>query len=110
MANIAAAAISQSPGTSVVPVTAASAGGDAFDNDGRTFFVVKNAGGAGITVTFDSLVLSNFGTDVNPAPTVAAGETRIFGTFDTTRFNDANGRVGVTYSSVTSVTVMAVKG
>lgn len=92
-------------GVSVPITTAASAGGDTFDNDGRTIIVVKNGSGAPITVTFDSLTPSNYGTDVNPAAAIPAGATYFFGPLDPNRFNDANGRVGVSYSGVTSLTV-----
>jgi len=96
-------------GATAVPVTTAAGGGDSFDNDGRTVFIVKNASGGSITVTFNSLVQSNYGTDVDPVLTVAAGATLIAGPFDPVRYNDANGRVGVTYSGVTSLTVQAVR-
>lgn len=105
MANLAAKTINIVTGVQVPITTAATAGGDSFDNDGRTMFIVKNGGGSPITVTFDSLVPSNYGTDVNVVGTVAAGQTWFFGPFDPARFNDANGRVGVAYSAVTSVTV-----
>lgn len=89
-----------------VPLTlaAAAGGGDTFTNNGRTFFVVTNGGGSSITVTFDSTRASDYGTDVDPAETVAAGVTRMFGPFHTARYGTS---VGVTYSGVTTVTVGA---
>ena len=88
---------------------AAAAGGDVFANDGMTFLHVKNGGGSDITVTIDSLVNSNFGTDVNPAVVVTAGEERMLGLFPKDRFNNASGQVVVAYSGVTTVTVAAVR-
>lgn len=88
---------------------AAAAGGDVFANDGMTFFHVKNGSGADITVTFDSLVNSNYGTDVNPAVVVTAGEERMIGLFPKDRFNNASGQVAVSYSGVTSLTVAAIR-
>jgi hypothetical protein len=109
MANLAAKTANSAAGVAVPITTAAAGGGDAFDNDGRTLFFAKNASGAPITVTFDSLVPSNYGTDVNGGGAVAAGETRAWGPFDPSRFNDVNNRVGVTYSGVTSLTVDVVR-
>jgi hypothetical protein len=93
---------------------AAGAGGDSFPNDGYTFFYVKNASGASINVTFDAPgalppdQANAFDPDV--LKPVAAGAERCFGPFtDKARFNDANGRVNVTYSAVTTVTVAAVR-
>lgn len=93
----------------VTPVTtAASGGGDAFDNDGRTLVILKTSG-TGSTVTFDSLVPSNYGTDVNPAVVMAATEQRVVGPFDPARFNDVNGRVGMSYTSVVGLTLDIVR-
>lgn len=92
-----------------VPIsTTPAGGGDSFDNDGRTFVIFKTTGTA-ITVTFDSLVLSNYGTDVNPTVALGATATTIVGPFDPARFNDANGRVGMTYTAVTGMTVDVVR-
>ena len=96
-------------GVQVPITTAANAGGDTFDNDGRTIFVAKNASGGAITITFDSVTPSNQGTDVNPAASVPAGQTYFFGPFDPNRFNDVNGRVGVSYSGVTLLTIDAFR-
>lgn len=90
---------------------AAAAGGDTFDNDGSTFLHVKNGGGSGVTVTLQSQVSS-------PPPgtvaadkqiTVAASGEQMIGPVNKAAFNDASGKVNVTYSGVTSVTVAAIK-
>lgn len=107
MANLAAKTASLA-GVQVPITTAPAAGGDAFDNDGRTLFVAKTTGTA-ITLTFDSLVPSNYGTDVNAVVITPATGTVFIGPFDPARFNDANGRVGVTYSAVTGLTVDVVR-
>lgn len=93
---------------------AAAGGGDSFANDGYTVLYVKNGGGSPITVTIDAPggvspeAAQAFNPDVQF--TVAAGAERLIGPFvDKTRFNDANGRVGVTYSGVTSVTVSPIR-
>jgi hypothetical protein len=98
-------------------LAAASAGGDQFVNpsDGRTFLVVRNASGGAIVVTIvrqrtagkvqgeGDVTLGNLTVSV-PATT---GERWIGPLGDT--FNDGNGNVQVTYASVTSLTVAAVR-
>lgn len=87
---------------------AASAGGDEFVNDGKKFLHVKNGGAGAINVTAVCQTACNYGTgspthdDVVAVP--AAGE-RIIGPFPPGRFNDGNGKVQITYSGVTSLTV-----
>lgn len=87
-------------------LVAANAGGDKFQNDGRTYLHVKNGGGSPITVTIDSRINCNQGHDHNPAVSVGAGEERLIGPFGP-EFNSTDGlnNVDVTYSGVTSVTV-----
>lgn len=91
---------------------AAEAGGDSFPNTGVEFFYIKNGDASPKTVTFDSPGTCSFGLAANAAHdlavTVPAGEEKLIGPFATARFNDANNRVQVTYSAVTSVTVAAV--
>lgn len=95
---------------------AAAGGGDSFANpdDERTVLKVINGGGGSITVTITPAVvaatLPGFGavTKANGGGSVGAGATRYFGPFPKA-YNDANGRVNVTYSGVTSVTVAALR-
>jgi len=93
--------------------TAAAGGGDDFANNGLVLLHVVNGGGGSINVVVDDPNSPNPGsaTQFNPDVTVAvpAGEDRFIGPFPTFRFNDANGRVNVTYSGVTSVTVAAIR-
>lgn len=90
-------------------LVAAAGGGDQFANDGNTYFEVNNGGGSPITVAFvvqrtvDGLAVTN------PGGSVTNGTRKRFGPFKTGIFNNANDRVEVTYSDVTSVTVEAVK-
>lgn len=91
---------------------AADVGGDSFPNTGKTLFYVKNGSGASITATFDAPNADNFGI-VNDAHdqavAVAAGAERLIGPFPKHRFNDANERVQVAYSGVTSLTVAPIE-
>lgn len=96
--------------------SSAAGGGDTFTNDKheRTFLYVKNGGGGGITVTFDvvptSIDTAKFGTvDVSDnAVSVGAGADVAIGPFSSALYNNSSGKVSVSYSGVTSVTVAAV--
>jgi len=89
-------------------LVAASAGGDDFPNDGRTFLHIKNAG-AQITVTIDSKIKCSQNVEHDVAVIVPAttGE-KLIGPFPKNEFDDSNGRVNVAYTGVTTVTVQAV--
>jgi len=88
---------------------AADVGGDEFANGGRTMLYVKNEGASQITVTIDSAKPCNYGFDHDLTVDIPAGEDRIVGPFDPSRFNNSSARVAVTYSDVTSVTVAALE-
>ena len=95
-----------------ITLVAAAGGGDSFANDGRTSFRISNADASPMTVTFDSPNTCDFTIGANAAHDIAVtvpnGQSREIGPFSQLRFNDTNGRVQVTYSSVTSLTVAAV--
>lgn len=98
-------------GIDPVPSTAAAAGGDEADNPaGDLAFIVKNGGGSAVTVT---LQVRAAGPDnavvTNPTVSVPAAGTRFIGPFPAAIYNDASGRAKITYSGVTSVTVVAVR-
>ncbi len=88
-------------------LVAAAVGGDSFPNSGVERFRVRNGSGGSITVTVaaQSAVGCPAGTLHNVVLTVAAGAEQVVGRLDPNRFNDVNGRVQVTYSAVTTVTV-----
>ncbi len=99
------------PGGLVDTLVAASVSGDEFANEGSTFLEVNNGSGSTITVTFvtqksiDGLAVADL------AVAVAAGERRLCGPFRKGLYNvqsgTSAGRVQVTYSGVTSLTVGA---
>ena len=97
-----------------VSLAAAAVSGDAYVNDGRTFLVVTNGGGSPITVT---VVVQRTSVAVPGLGNVTFASIPVSVTNGTTKwiavpsgpYNDANGRVSVTYSAVTSVTVGAVR-
>ncbi len=83
---------------------------DVWVGTGKELLIVNNAAGSPITVTL------NFGpgatidgqTPTSRTVSVAAGATTIIGPFPPNLYNDATGNVSVTYSAVTSVTVLVV--
>ena len=88
----------------VVPaLAAAAAGGDSFLNGGRVYLHVANANvGAARTVTITSQLpagaLPQGAAKTDLAVVVAASSEKLIGPFDPQGFNDANGRVVLTYS------------
>ncbi len=87
-----------------------------FLNDGdRTFLLVKNANGSTITANEitqqTTLSADRYGSVSlgNQAVTVANGEIRLIGPFPSARWNTPNGTVEVSFSTVTGVSVTAVR-
>lgn len=80
-------------------------GGDSFPNNGLVLADLNNGAGAPITVTADDLgspapsgsLASPF--DPNVQISVTNAQRRIWGPFPPWRFNDANGRVNLTYGT-----------
>jgi len=88
--------------------SSAEAGGDTFDNNGRTFLHVNNGGAAQITVTIASKKPCNQGFTHDLTVDIPASEERQIGPFEADRFNNTEGEVEVSYSDVSSVQVAAV--
>ncbi len=87
-----------------------------FDNDApRTFLLVKNGSGGNLTLTEisqqTSLAVDRYGSISlgNQAVTLANGETRLIGPFPSARWNTVNGTVAVSLSTVSGVSVTAVR-
>lgn len=93
---------------------AATAGGDSFPNTGVEMFHVSN-GHATLarTVTVDAPGTCNFGLPADPAHdavvVVPAVSSMVIGPFNTSKFNDANGRVQITYSASGADLTVAVQ-
>lgn len=99
-------------------LVAAAAGGDEFADDGysKTFMEIVNGGGAPINATF---VVQKAGphkvpgvgglTAASIVVAVTNAQRRFVGPFTGAYINAQTGRVAVTYSAVTSVTVGAFK-
>jgi hypothetical protein len=93
-------------------LAAAAAAGDAFANAGRTFLRVKNAHATvARTVTAVSQLpagaIPQGAVKTDLAVAVPALQERWIGPFDPASFNDANGRVVVTYDTEADLTVGA---
>lgn len=97
-------------------LSAAAGGGDAIPgNNGDIILAVNNGGGGSITVTITAQQTGaqapGMGqlTKANGGGSVTNGTRRLFGPFPPLAFNDTNGKVQITYSGVTSVTVGAYR-
>lgn len=89
-------------------------GGDNILATGTWLLIEYTTAGTGITVTFDSVELSSYGTDVNPTMVLAATDhQKILIYVPDQRFLQPSGAgvpgsVGVSYTAVTNLTGRAV--
>lgn len=93
------------PGAGAAPVFAAVSAADVLQNNGNSYYHVKNGGGSPDTVTVDSIAPCNYGFDHDYSVSVPAGQERLLGPFPITRFG---AQVNVTHSFITSVTAALV--
>ena len=108
MATLATQVIAQA---GLAPTYASCAGGgDKFTPGDNVFLHVKNTNGSTRTVTVESKVLSNYGTDVNVAVVVAAttGDVMI-GPLPSQRFAGSDGLGDLSYDAVTGLTIAVVR-
>lgn len=88
---------------------AADTDGDEFANVGHVAFWADNQDASSTDITFVAQKKCDFGFMHDAVETVPAGfKGLIAHRLDPARFNDANGRVQVTYSSVATLFVAAV--
>lgn len=91
--------------------SAASAGGDSFPFPKTIIIRIKNAAGAGRTITIVAQGVCSYGVAGSPAHDaviVTANATTTEVTVpDSPRYRDANGRIQLTYSSEVGVSVSA---
>lgn len=92
-----------------ITLQAAAGGGDAAYPDDRSFFWIKNGGGAPINVTL--VVPGTTYGQANPDVVVAVpnGGERMIGPLNAQLADPSDGQVDITYSAVTSVTVALVR-
>lgn len=91
--------------TTAITYSAADITGNNFLNGGQEHLHVRNAGGGAVLVTILSQRQCDQGFTHNKTVSVPAGSDRKIIAFDPIRFNDAGGKVNITYDQVTSVTV-----
>ena len=85
--------------------TSASGGGDDFLNDGKQFVVLKNTDASSRTVTFVTTFTVDGRAVEDLAIAVPAATTIYVGPFKTTYYNDTNGKLGMTYSATTNLSL-----
>lgn len=111
MAAVATLATQQINFAGLSPTFAAAGGsGDQFVPGERTFLCFRNSNAATRTVTIDSKVASNYGTDVDIGPiTLPATTGEVWlGPFGPQRFAGATGLGDIAYSATAGVTVAVV--
>ena len=91
--------------------SAASAGGDNFNNGpGQDVLLrIKNAAGVARTVTIAAASECSHGFSHNVVVAMADGDDVTLGPFERARFNGAGGLVAVTYDSETGLTLAVLK-
>ena len=88
---------------------AAAGGGDEFTNSGDEFIHIKNGDVSAMTLTIVTQATVDGQAVGDRTVAVPAGEERIVGPFPTGTYNDGTGKVQLTYSAVTSLTIAALK-
>jgi len=87
----------------------ADAGGDLCPNDGRTFLHFDNGADQETTVTIDSVKACDQGADHNAVVVVPVSVERMIGPFPRGRFNNAAGKIAITYAGgVVNLKVAAI--
>lgn len=86
---------------------AADAGGNEFANDGKVFLEVDNQDASSTNVTIVTQQTSDGLAVADRVVSVGATSRKLIGPFPASIYNDGSGKVQLTYSSVTSLTVFA---
>jgi len=107
MADLAVVTISRN-GLEATYNTAAG-GGDAFINTGNEFVHIKNDDASSKDITFATPAEVDGLAVADRVVSIPAGEDRMIGPFPASTYNDTAGKVQITYSAVTSVTIAVIK-
>lgn len=87
----------------------AASGGDYFANPtSGTAYLLVDTSATTCTVTVASQTNCDQGSTHNVALAMGANETRLVGPFSSSRYEDSDGNVQITYSTVTDVDVMVI--
>jgi len=87
---------------------AATADGNTFQNTGYEFQYIQTSG-TGTTLTIAVQATLDGQAVANKTVTLASTAEKLVGPFPTDKYNDANGNVVLTYSSVTGVTASVMQ-
>ena len=109
MATLTVNAVTRSGLNLTDALTAAGVSGDQWANTGTECLVVYNGSGSSITVTLTYTNTFDGASPANKTVAVGAGKMYVVGPFPQEYYNSAAQLAGVTYSSVTSVTVAVVR-
>jgi len=90
-------------------LVAANAGGDEWVNDGEQFIAITNGGASPITLTAVTQSTVDGQAVGDRAISIGVAETKLIGPFQQSVYNDGAGKVQLTYSAVTSVTIAIFK-
>ena len=88
---------------------ACDAAGDEFANLGVEFIHVKNGDVSAHTVTIETSRTVDGLAVADRDVAIPAGEERLIGPFPKQTYDDADGKVQLTYDAVTSVTIAVIK-
>ncbi len=87
-------------------LVAAAGGGDEFVNADDVFIIITNGSGGSITLTIETpAIIEGDLAIAERTISIGAGATKLIGPFDKGVYNDSAGKVQLTYSGVTSLTV-----
>lgn len=102
--------ISPARSANALSMIAANAGGDEFQNSGKELLLVThtNGGGSNVTLTIETQATVDSEDVADKAITIAPGTTHLLGPFPVGIYNDGNGRVQLTYSAATDITVKPI--
>jgi hypothetical protein len=102
--------ISPSRSANAYTTIAADAGGDSFANTGKELLLVEhtNGGGASVNLTVVTQQAVDGEAVADKVVAIAPGTRQLLGPFPPQIYNDGNGRVQITYSAHTDITVKPI--
>jgi hypothetical protein len=94
-----------------LPTTAVAAagGGDSFVNDGTQLLYIENTDAVSVTLTVPVAPTIDGQTVSSKTFSIAQNKRMVIGPFAPNIYNDANGRVPLSYSAVTALKVAVLK-
>lgn len=93
----------------LVPWSAADVAGDDFYNDGRIILLIRNTNATTRAVTVDTGNTAGGINIVNLQFNIAQNQEIVYGPFPPRYWNDSQGKVKITYSGVTDLSVALLR-